>query len=147
MKVRVFLSTLLAFLLINAQAQFGKIPLEATNAFKTKYPDAQNVQWKSRFNSYKADFDLNNTHCAAEFNSKAQWTKTECRLTYDKLPTEVSDGFHKSLYTGWEYTEIVKVEEKGKDVMYRIRVKKSDLEKKYLYFSAAGQLQKESITL
>ena len=147
MKARVFLSTLLIFLLVGAQAQFGKIPLEVTIAFKAKYPKAENVQWKSRFSSYKADFDLKDTHCAAQFNDKAQWVKTESRLTYNKLPNEVSDGFHKSLYTSWEYTEIVKMEEKNKDVVYRVRVKKSDFEKKYLYFNTKGQLQRESITL
>src|SRR5690349_20430122 len=102
------LSTTLSF----ADAQFGKIPVEATNAFQKKYPQALNVAWKSRLSSYKAVFDMDKQHYTAEFNSKGQWEKTEAKLTYDKLPTEVSDGLHKSLYSNWEHSDITKVEEK-----------------------------------
>ena len=139
----ILLSTTLSF----ADAQFGKIPVEATNAFQKKYPEASNVSWKSRLSSYKADFDIEKQHYIAEFNSKGQWQKTEAKLTYDKLPSEISDGLHKSLYANWEFSEIMKVEEKDKELVYRIRVKKSDIDKKYLFFSPKGQLVKESRTI
>jgi hypothetical protein len=148
MKIRVLLSTLFAFLIISVSAQFGKIPPEATNAFKTKYPDATNVSWRSGLNSYKASFEQNNTKYTAEFNSTAQWVKTEGKLTYDKLPTEIADGLHKSLYNNWEHTELLKIEEKDKEIAYRIRVKKNTgVAKKYLYFNPSGQLVKETTTL
>lgn len=149
MKLRITLTALLSFLLLSlvTNAQFRKIPVEATNALRAKYPDAQNVSWKGGLTSYKATFDLNKIKHTAEFNSNGEWVKTEVKLTYDKLPLEVSDGFHKSLYKGWEHTELLQVDEKGKEREYRIRVRKSRLEKKYLYFNAQGQLLREGITL
>ncbi|TDH25671.1 hypothetical protein EXU57_13300 [Segetibacter sp. 3557_3] len=148
MNIKAILPTLVLIATFSvANAQFGKIPTEATNAFQKKYPEASNVSWKSRLASYKAEFDMDKQHYTAEFNSKGQWEKTEAKLTYDKLPTEISDGLHKSLYSNWEFTEIMKVDEKEKDTVYRIRVKKTDLDKKYLFFSTKGQLIKESRTI
>jgi hypothetical protein len=147
MKLKFVLAALFSFVILTTNAQFRKIPVEATNAFKAKFTDAQNVSWKGGLTSYKANFDLNNTNYTAEFNNEGEWVKTEARLTYDKLPLEVADGFHKSMYNGWEHTELTQIEEKGKEIEYRIRVKKSRLEKKYLYFNAKGQLLRESITL
>jgi hypothetical protein len=148
MKSRILLSTLFAFLLITSNAQFGKIPVEATNAFKTKYPEATNVSWKSGLSNYRATFDLNNIHYTAEFNSTAQWVKTEGKLTYDKLPKEVSDSFHKGLYSKWERNEMVKIEQKDKEAEYRIKVKKpGGLTGKYLFFNATGQLLREAVTI
>lgn len=148
MKSRFFLSALFVILLSSANAQFGKIPVEATNAFKTKYPDATNISWKSGISNYKATFDLNNVHYIAEFNSTAEWVKTEAKLTYDKLPKEVSDGFHKSMYSGWDRNELVKIEQKDKDPEYRIKVKKTGgITGKYLFFNPSGQLLREAYTL
>lgn len=148
MKLKALLSTVSLIIMLSAFAQFGKIPPEATNAFKAKFPDATNVSWKSGFSTYKATFDLNNVRQTADFNTAAQWTKTEAKLTYDKLPTEIADGFHKSLYNGWEFTELLKIEEKDKEPEYRIRVKKqTGLTKKYLFFNASGQLLREATTL
>lgn len=149
MKLKIILFALSASIMISAGAQFGKIPPEATNAFKARYPDASNVSWKGGLSSYKANFEQDKTKYTAEFNNAAQWVKTEGRLTYDKLPLQVADGFHKSLYSGWEHTELLKIEEKDKDVEYRIRVKKNGggITKKYLYFNPAGQLVKEATTL
>ncbi len=148
MKLKTFFVTvLMAFTFSTTYAQFGKIPVEATNAFQAKYPGAKNVAWKSRLASYKADFDLNGQHYTSEFNSKGIWQKTEAKINYTKLPGEVSDGFHKSLYAAWEFTEIVQVDEKDKELIYRIRVKKNELSKKYLFYNTKGQLQKESLTI
>ncbi len=111
MKLKFLFAMMIVFTVLTADAQFGKIPVEATNAFSAKYPTAKNVQWRSRVTSYKTEFDVNKQHYTAEFDSKGQWVRTEARLAYDKLPKEVSDGFHKSLYTTWEFNELMQVEE------------------------------------
>lgn len=149
MKLKLVLTTLLSFvLLVNvSNAQFRKIPTEATNALKAKYPDATNVSWKGGITSYKATFDLDDVRHTAEFNSKGEWVKTERRLTYDKLPASVADGFHKSLYADWEHTELLQVDEKEKETEFRIRVKKSTFGRKYLFFNSTGRLVRESISL
>jgi hypothetical protein len=147
MKTKVLLTTLFAFLLLNVNAQFRKVPVEVTNAFKQKYPAAANVSWKSGLTSHKANFELNGTKYVAEFKSSGQWVKTEGNLTYDKLPKEVSDGFHKSLYSGWEREELTQLDEKERGTEYRIKVRKSSLEKKYLWFNPQGQMVKEALTL
>jgi hypothetical protein len=147
MKMKVLLTTVLAFVLLSTQAQFRKVPMEATNAFKEKYASATNVSWRSGLTTHKAQFELNGVKYTAEFKNTGEWIKTEGVLTYDKLPSEVSDGFHKSLYSGWERQELIQIDTKDKGTEYRIKVKKSDIGKKYLFFNPQGQLVKEAITI
>ena len=145
--MKFLLATLFAFIMLSSEAQFRKVPMEATNAFKAKYGNATNVAWKSGFTTHKANFELNGIKYTAEFKNTGEWIRTEGALTYDKLPTEVSDGFHKSLYSGWERQELVQIDEKDKGTGYRIKVRKSNLGKKYLFFNPQGQLVKEAITI
>lgn len=145
--MKVLLTTLFAFVLLSADAQFRKVPVEATNALKEKYANATNVSWKSGITSHKASFELNGVKYTAEFKNTGEWIKTEGKLTYDKLPTEVSDGLHKSLYSSWEHQELIQIDEKDKGTEYRIKVRKSTTGKKYLYFNPQGQLVKEAMTI
>jgi hypothetical protein len=59
MKTKVLLTTLFAFVLLTANAQFRKVPVEVTNSFKQKYADAANVSWKSGLTTHKANYELN----------------------------------------------------------------------------------------
>ena len=149
MKLKLVLTALLSLgLLVNvSNAQFRKIPIEATNALKVKYPQATNVAWKGGLSTYKAAFDIDNVRHTAEFNSKGEWVRTERRLTYDKLPASVADGLHKSLYADWEHSELLQVDEKDKETEFRIRVKKSSFSGKYLYFNSTGRLLREGISI
>ncbi len=131
-----------------AISQIRKIPSEVTNAFTTKYPDAKDVQWKDNLTNFSARFtSKDSTKCEASFNGKGEWQSTEEELDETKLPAEIKEGFAKSRYADRKVTEVLKIEKKESEVQYRMLVKKSSLEKKYLYFDKAGKLVKESMTL
>ncbi len=38
----------------SAQAQFRKVPSDVTNAFKAKFPDAKDLEWKDRLTYFRA---------------------------------------------------------------------------------------------
>ena len=139
-------------LLVSANAQFRKIPADATNALKAKYPNAQKVEWKDKVTFFQANFEDNGVPCTADFSNKGTWQQTEMGLNWDATPNAVKDGFNKSKYADpneWKIGErITKIVKSDNSTKYRVYVdEKGGLQKKYLYFNPDGKLEKESATL
>ena len=76
-------------------AQVRKIPSEVTEAFKQKYPGATNVEWRDKLSSFSAEFEEDNVHYQARFNSKGEWQLTENEIEEADLPDAVKDGYEK----------------------------------------------------
>ena len=137
----------LLFAAVATQAQIRKIPAEVTEAFKTRYPHAEKVAWKDVITSFEAQFILNGYTMTAEFGSKGDWQSSEKKLKFEELPDAVKDGFDKSKYTGWELVSVTEIDKAEQDLQYRILVKKSGVQKKYLFFDTNGRLKRESLTI
>lgn len=131
----------------NTQAQIRKVPAEVTEAFKTKFPDTKNVEWKDKITSFQASYEMNGDKYESRFNSKGVWLQTEKDITEDALPASVKDGYSKSKFTDWELKTVTWLESKDAGIQYRLFVRKSGVEKKYLYFNKDGKLVKDSITI
>jgi hypothetical protein len=134
-------------LLFNANAQFRKIPAEVTDSFRTRFDKATQVSWSDNLISFQASFKLGNETLKAYYDSKGEWLKTEKNYAFEALPSDIQDGYKKSKYTDWSVKDVLYVEEKDRQPRYRVQVRKSELQKKNLYFSATGQLLEDSITL
>jgi len=145
MKLRLIFLFVLFAAIVNAQIR--KIPAEVTDAFKERYPHAEKVSWKDNLTNFEAQFTLNGYKMSADFNSKGEWIDSERKIRFEELPTAVQDGFSKSKYTDWEKTDIIELDKNGDDLQYRILVKKSSVQKKYLYFDTNGKLLRDAVTL
>ena len=133
-------------------AQIRKIPAEATEALKAKFPNAQKVDWKDKLTYFEASFDDNGVATTADFSSKGEWQQTEKGFSYAEAPAAVKDGFKKSKYADadeWKPGETVtKIMKSDNSILYRVYVdKKGGIQKKYLFFNTSGQLEKEALTL
>ena len=128
-------------------AQIRKIPAEVTDAFSARYPHAEKVSWKDKISSIEAQFILNGFEMSADFSSKGDWQRTERKIKFSDLHGEVMNGFTKSKYADWQKVFVVEVDESGEPIVYRILVKKSGIQKKYLFFNSTGKLTREAITL
>lgn len=146
MKCR-FLLLLFVLVAAIAHAQIRKIPAEVTDAFAARYPHAEKVSWRDKVSYFEAQFMLNGFEMSAGFNSKGDWQRTERKIKFSDLPDDVEDGFLKSKYADWEKGSVVEVDEESEPVMYRILVKKNGIQKKYLFFTASGKLNREALTL
>jgi len=138
---------ILAGFAATAFAQIRKIPSEVTDAFKARYPHAEKVEWKDKISSFEAGFILNGFEMSANFSSKGDWERSEKKIKFADLPKAVQDGFDKSKYTGWEKSAAVEIDDNGKPLIYRVFIKKSGVQKKYLYFDTNGRLNREAATL
>lgn len=139
---------LLLFVLVAAitHAQIRKIPAEVTDAFAARYPHAEKVSWRDKVSYFEAQFMLNGFEMSAGFNSKGDWQRTERKIKFSDLPDDVEDGFLKSKYADWEKGSVVEIDEDSEPVIYRILVKKN-IQKKYLFFTTSGKLNREALTL
>lgn len=138
-----------AFLLISF-ASFGQlreIPKIVRENFANQYPKASNVDFKDQLVRVDVNFELNGDKFLASYSNKGDWKGTEKAWTFDSLSEVVKDGFEKSKYADWTTEETAVLYLPGGSEQYRIKAKKSDIQKKYLYFNKSGRLLRESITL
>ena len=143
------LAVCFVFALYNtAAAQVRKVPATVTEAFRTKYPMALNVEWRDRLSGFTATFDLDNVHYESKFNNKGIWQSTENKVEEKDLVEPVKDGFQKSKYAAeWTIDEIYKIQIPGEKIQYRLQIEKNDIQKKNLLFSSEGRLISDKITL
>lgn len=128
-------------------AQFRKIPADVTDAFRKKFPNAENVSWKDKLSAFQASFVMDEEEYTASFSSSGDWQETDRKSSFDDLPDDVVDGFQKSKYAEWETGDVYVIEKKDEDLTYRIFVKKNSLQKKYLFFNSDGELLRDALTL
>ena len=147
--VRKMFSVFLALFItvISAQAQIREIPPIVKETFEKQYPQAEAVEYKDMLASVQVHFIENNEKYIAKYSNKGVWKETEKEWNFGHLDTTVKDGFNKSKYADWEVEETKIVYRSNNMELYRIRVKKSDLQKKYLLFNKEGRLLEDSITL
>lgn len=146
---RIFLAAVLLFSLWagNANAQLRDVPPVVKEVFEKQYPTAQNVEYKDLLASVQVHFTLDGEKHIAKYNTKGVWRETEKEWNFGHLADAVKDGFSKSKYADWEVEETKVVYRAPDTELYRIKVKKNDLQKKYLLFNGEGRLLTEDITL
>ena len=127
--------------------QLREIPKAVEKSFTEKYSGATNVKYNDQLLSVDVTFELNGEKMLASYTNKGVWKGTSRPSTFDKLPADVKDGFQKSKYAERTIDEARILDLPGDSTQYRILVRKSDVEKKYLYFNGTGRLLRESLTL
>ncbi|NJO25228.1 MAG: hypothetical protein HC867_04775 [Bacteroidia bacterium] len=117
--------------------------------FTNQYPKASNIDFKDYVVKVQVHFELEGETMMATYTNKGIWKGSEKTWDFEKLSEDVKDGFEKAKYAGdnWEVDETVVLHLPGNVEQYRLRVKKSDLQKKYLFFNANGRLIRTSVTL
>jgi len=134
------LTLLFIVIAATAQAQTNKIPAVVTESFKARYPHAEKVAWKDEITSFEAQFTLNGFTVTADFSSEGEWQNSEKKIQFTDLPGEVHNGFKKSKYADWKITSVVEIDKNGESLQYKVEVKKSGVQKKYLFFNTNGKL-------
>lgn len=148
MKNIVLCAAVIVFSISCVAAQLRKIPASVTDAFASRYPHAEKVEWRDKITSFEAGFTLNNVGMKAGFSGKGQWKYSEKSISFDDLPAGVKDGFAKSKYADWKKGNVTEVLEDGKELQYKVYAEKSSpFQKKYLYFNTNGKLLRDVLTL
>lgn len=134
-----------AFAITQLSAQIRKVPAEVTDAFKAKYPEAKNVEWKDNLTNFQASFTLDGADWTAEFTGKGEWKESTKKLSFEALPGAVKEGFSKSKYNDWSPGSVTLIEQSDNSTLYKIYVEKSSIvQKRFLFFNKDGQLEKDT---
>ena len=124
-----------------------EIPKAVEENFSNQYKGASGIDFKDQLVRVDVHFTLDGESMIASYTNKGLWKETQKEWSFDKLPDEVKDGFGKSKYAGREVEETIVLYLPGDITQYRLKAKKNDVEKKYLYFNPKGRLLRESVTL
>ncbi|MES1214831.1 MAG: PepSY-like domain-containing protein [Bacteroidota bacterium] len=141
------LAIILSIASLTSFSQIREIPKPVRETFANQYPKAENTDFKDQLVKVDVSFEQDGEKFTASYNNKGDWKGTEKDWTFEELEGNVKDGFEKSKYADWETTETKVLYLPGGGEQYRLRVKKSDVQKKYLYFNKNGRLLREAITL
>ena len=107
----VMVIALLCYANVKAQSiSADKVPSVVKEAFKSKFPNAQNTAWElERKDVYEVNFINGKNKQAAQFDKAGKWEKTELEIETSQLPKPVSESLNKS-YPGYKITECEKIE-------------------------------------
>jgi len=87
-----------------------KVPAAVKEAFKAKFPAAQNTSWEiERKDVYEVNFTNGKNKQAAQFDKVGKWEKTELAIEISQLPKPVSESLNKT-YPGYKITECERIE-------------------------------------
>ena len=148
MNRRLLLTGVILFAItVTSFSQIREIPQAVRETFANQYPKAENTDFKDYLAKVEVNFEMNGEQMVATYTNKGDWRGTEKDYRFDELEEEIKDGFQKSKFAEWDITETKVLYLPGGSEQYRIRVRKSDVQKKYLYFNTKGRLLREAVTL
>ncbi len=128
-------------------SQIREIPKVVEETFSNQYKGASDIDFKDQLVRVDVYFMLDGENMIASYTNKGLWKETQKQWNFDKLPQDIKDGFEKSKYAGREVEETIVLYLPGDIVQYRLKAKRNNVEKKYLYFNTKGRLLRETVTL
>ena len=128
-------------------AQLRDIPKEVEQAFTAQYPNATAVEYRDNLVNVKIVFTHKGEKLTASYNNAGKWKETEKAWNFEQLNADIKDGFQKSKYADWKVTETKIVYRPDGVELFRVKVEKNEIQKKHLFFNAAGRLIEDFITL
>ena len=139
----------LTFFVISSQvhSQVTSIPEQAKENFFKQYPDAKNVQWENDVVNVNVRFEQDTNKMNAEYNNKGIWKRTLKEWTFDKLTTDVKEGFGKSKYGNMQVLDVKVLYLPGYVIQYRLKVSKNNMENKFLFFNTEGRLIRTTVAI
>ena len=149
MKRLIFFTSLFLCACTASLAQLREIPQAVKDAFSAQYAGADSPEYVDKVVTVQVHFEQDGHKKTATYNNKGMWRETEQEWAFEQLSDEVKDGFSKSKYSGdeWEVVETKIVTRPGNKELFRVKVQKNEVQKKYLFFNAKGRLENESLTL
>jgi hypothetical protein len=117
------------------------VPAPVSAVFKMKYPGAKHLSWQKDGDNYAARFYMREGPCTARFNKKGEWLDETRKMNFGELRNNVRNAFSQGKFANWRAYEVNEIQQKNKEVQYRILVKSTnEAEQKYLLYDAKGQM-------
>jgi hypothetical protein len=115
MKKILFAILLSAGLMMGASAQEVKendVPTAVKTNFKTAFPNAKDVDWKTKEGNYKAAFKINGSDYIASFSADGKILSKGLKIRRSELPTAVLTAV-KSAYADKTIEDVYRMDKNG----------------------------------
>lgn len=138
----VFVCAFLCLALVNVgHAQFRKTPQVVLDAFRKKYPNAEEPAWKSKERIFQVSFHLMGVAFEADFSENGYWLQCAQDILPESVPGDVRYGIEKTEYKEWIVKEATFIVGPSEKEAYRLLVFKNAVQQKYLFFDPNGDLR------
>lgn len=135
----------LAFMCVG-HAQFRTTPQAVKDAFRKKYPQAEQAAWKSKDRIFQVEFRLMGIAFEADFTETGTWLQCAQDILPESIPEDVKYGVEKTGYKDWNVKEAAFIVGQAERTEYRLLLFKNAVQYKYLFFDSAGQLKETRAT-
>lgn len=102
-------------------AQSGAVPSAVSNAFRSEFPNARDVDWDRSRNLYEVEFEINRLDHEVWYNAEGQAVRHRQEIKTRSLPSKVRQNVKKQ-YRGYRISEAEKLRE-GQEVVYKLELK------------------------
>ena len=148
MKKIVLLLMLIGGMIVSNDSQAQrKIPASVTEDFKTRFPDAAEVEWSSKLSHFLAEFYVGRVPYEVRYSTKGEWASTDEKIEEKDTPKEVLESLSKSKFSDWEILDIFKRTIPNGETQYRILIRKNNALKRFMFYDPNGKYIKEQTTL
>lgn len=124
-----------------SHAQFRKTPQVVLDAFRKKYPNAEQPVWKSRDRAFQVTFMMLGTSFEADFSDNGNWLQCAQNILPVTVPGDVMYSVGKTEYKDWDVKEAVFIILPEDKTEYRLLLFKNAVQQKYLFFDPNGELK------
>lgn len=110
---------ILALVFVQSFAFAQNVPAKVKEAFKSKFPQASEVEWGEQGSNFIAEFYENDFTVMGVFDASGKWISTKTSMEESMVPETVTKGVlakHKDAY----FSNTFKVENNQNQVNYEI---------------------------
>ena len=123
--MKLFRSISIVLLLAGTTACSQNTPGAVTDAFKTKFSNAQNVKWdKENDSEWEAEFEMDGKEYSANFESDGTWKETEHEIQKSEIPENVQRTLDTE-FSGYDIEES-EISEKAEGSVYEFELEKGE---------------------
>lgn len=127
----------------NGSAQLV-VPELVKDAFKAKFPDAEEVEWgMESAKEYEAEFEQNEKKMSANFDMNGKWLVTETVISEKELLANILNALENEFH-GFMIEKAEMIEEEGKALLFEIKLEKGEQTAKAI-LNASGQFIKNEV--
>lgn len=118
------------------------VPDAVSDALKSKYPAASDIEWERKGGYFVADCWMNGRDMDVWYDTQASWLLTETDIVWNDLPVAVQTAFGNGEYATWKREDIDMLEYPAQPVRYVIEVEQGAQEYQLFYAEDGNLLDK-----
>ena len=117
----------------------SQVPSVVSNQFEKTFPNATDVEWEMKRDTYKVDFEVSNIDHAMWYTSTGELIKHKEDITVADLPKAVSDKINTS-FSGYSIDDLERISVTGGDVIYKMELNATLQQDWDVTFNAEGKI-------